>query len=138
MAGEVTPALQQGSLVRSQDIVQLADQVVLDANVTAHNTAPVATGGFRHFALYLRLKSASTPTDLRIIVQFYDEVRNLWHTYKQGLFAALYYEDQDLATEQDEMFSGDCAGRLMRIRLVATGTTATATFTASASVEFWT
>ena len=134
--GDQRPFLYDGILFRSTDVVQLFDgELVQDTR--NHVSDAVECGAFRHFNLNLNIDSTSTPTDLRIQVQFLDTQSGKWHTYKQGLFASLYYEDTDTASGILEMFSGECAGRAMRIVLTGTGTTSSAYFTVSASVEFW-
>jgi hypothetical protein len=132
------PVDQRTLVARSEGIIPLIDQVVLDDAPTSYTSRAIPCGAYRHFGLYLRIKSASTPTTVQIFVDFLDELSGLWHVYKQGLFASLIYEDQDVATEQQEIFNGDLAGRSMRVRAVGTGTTSAATFTVSAAVELWT
>lgn len=136
MVTHAGPTSQDHAIIRSERQATLIDQVVLNAVVTSFTSPQVLTGPYRKFTLYLRIKSSGAPTTVQFIVEFLSERSGKWHTYKQGLFASLYYEDADTATEVDEMFSGDCAGRAMRIRAVGTGTSATLTFTVSASVEF--
>lgn len=135
--GDHVPELKDGSLYRSKDVIMLLDQVVFNNLVSSEVSDGVPCQGFRHFGLFLRIKSSGAPTDVRFIIEFYDQWAKKWYVYKQGLFASLYYEDADTATEVDECFSGDCAGRQMRVRVVATGTTSTLTFTVSAAVELW-
>ncbi len=125
------------SIMRSEDIVRLLDQGVLNALNTSLRSDSIPTQGFRHFALFLRIKSASTPTTVQIIVEFLEPSSGRWTKYNTGLFAALFYEDQDTATEVDDVFVGDVAGRQMRIRIVGVGTTASATFTVSVAVDLY-
>ncbi len=70
-------------------------------------------------------------------MQFLNPRTGQWHTYKQGLFASLYWEDTDVANVVQEMFSGECAGREMRLKITGAGTSSSAYFTISASVEFY-
>ena len=122
-------------IVARSALTTLLSAVVFDAVTTAQNSTSLDVSKFRRFLLHLQVLSASTPTDIRFIVQFSDDGGTTWWTYKQGLFASLYYEDQDTASAINESFSGEVAGRLLRLRAVATGTTATATFTATAKIE---
>ena len=122
---------------RSASIVTLIDAVEFNATTTTYNSAAVKCGAWKHFLLYLNVDSTATPTDIQFIVQFSDDGGTTWWTYKQGLFASLFYEDQDTASGIYECFSGDVAGRTMRLRAVATGTTAANKFTVTAKVEFW-
>lgn len=136
MKGDPTPVRQDEALYRSKDIVQLFDQKVISS------TTPVISDGvpcaaFRHFSLYLFIDSTSTPTTLRIEVEFLEPWSGKWHTYKQGVFAALYYEDGDTASGIWECFQGMCAGREMRIKLTGVGVTSSAYFTNSSAVELF-
>ena len=122
---------------RSEDQLRLIGQLVLNAVTTSHNSDGILCGAFRKFALHVRVLSAGTPTTVQFIVQFLNEVDGLWSTYKQGLFASLFYEDADTATEVRECFIGDVLGRQMRVRVVGVGTDAANTFTVSAVLELW-
>ena len=130
----ITPS----GVARSKDIILLADQRVLNDLITSFVTDGFPSGDFRFFALYLRLKSASTPTTIQFIVQFLEPTSGLWHTYNQGIFATLFYEDTEVATEIQECYEGICLGTAMRIRAVGVGTTSSATFTTSIAVGLWT
>jgi len=132
------PEIGEPQLLRSPTVVTLINGIVFDDDPTAYNSASVDTAPYRRFLLYLQILSTATPTDIRFIVQFSDDVGTTWWMYKQGLFASLYFEDQDTASVVNECFGGDVEGRLFRLRAVATGTTATNKFTVTAKVEFWT
>lgn len=136
MKGSAAPTVFDESIIRPKDPVQILDTKVLN-NTTEQFSESVECQAFRKFGLFLKMKSTSTPTTIQVKVQFLDRWTGEWHTYKQGLFAALFWEDQDLASGVDEMFTGDVAGRAMRITLTSVGTTSAAYFTVSASVEFW-
>ena len=123
--------------VRSEEQLRLINQLLLNAVVTSHNSDGILCGAFRKFALHVRVKSDGTPTTVQFIVQFLNEVDGLWSTYKQGLFASLFYEDADTATEVQECFTGDVSGRQMRVRVVGVGTDAANTFTVSAVLDLW-
>jgi hypothetical protein len=123
------------SAIRSGAIATLIDAITLDDDPTAYNSAALDSSGFRKFLLYLAIDSTSTPTTLQILVQFSDDGGTTWWTYKQGPFAALFWEDGDTATEVNECFEGECGGRLMRIRAVGVGTTSSAKFKVTAKVE---
>jgi hypothetical protein len=135
MKGLATPEVMDESVVRSGDIIQLFDKFAV-VDTVVHNSESVACQAFRRFLLYIKLKSTSTPTTIRYEVQFLDRWSADWMTYKQGVFAALYYEDGDTASGIDECFEGECMGRDFRVRITGIGTTGGAYFTTSASVEF--
>ena len=123
------------SAIRSGAIATLIDAITLDDDPTSYNSTALDCSGFRKFLLYLSVDSTNDPTTVQFLVQFSDDGGTTWWTYKQGPFAALFYEDADTATEINECFSGDCAGRLIRIRAVAVGTTSDHTFKVTAKVE---
>ena len=137
MVQKSTPAAVDSAIVRSKGIRRLLDQVVVGAVITRISD-PVETAPFRHFTLYLRIKSTGTGAHvLRAVLEWLEPASGLWHAYNQDLFASLYYEDTATATEVDDVFSGDCVGREMRVRLVGTSTTSSLYFTVSAAVEFY-
>ena len=122
--------------LRSDDIETLVTARVFNDVLTALNSAALDTHNRRRFLLFLNIDSANTPTDIQFIPQFSDDDGVTWFDYKQGLFASLFFEDLDTAPGITECFSGECAGRLFRLRVVATGTTAPNTFTVTARVSF--
>lgn len=124
------------AVYRPQEPIQLFDDKVI-SNTTEQVSDAVDCGPYRHFALYLDIDSTSTPTTLQIKVQFLDRWSGKWYTFKQGLFASLYYEDTDVASGVQEMFQGMCAGRAMRVTLTGVGTSSSAYFTVSVAVEFY-
>lgn len=134
---QLEPTPPEPRAVRSREVIKLIDGVVLNAVTTEKVSDSLRATPFRHFLLYLSVLSANTPTTVQFKVQFRDQALGPWHTYKQGLFASLYYEDGDTATVVRECFLGDVAGRDFRVVATGTGTSATNTFTISASVEFY-
>ncbi|MBI2869391.1 MAG: hypothetical protein HYX96_06165 [Chloroflexi bacterium] len=135
MKGKSTPVVQDMAVVRSQDIVQLLDHLIVN-NTTPRQSEAVDCAAFRRFLLYLGIDSTSTPTDVRIEVQFLDRWTGAWHTYKQGPFASMYFEDQDTASGVYECFEGECMGRALRLKVTGSGTSGSAYFDISAAVEF--
>jgi len=123
-------------IIRSEGVLQLFQSEIVTDTIERISRSFLVSP-FRKFLLYLSILSTSTPTDLRVKVQFLNPVTGRWHTYKQGPFASLYYEDQDTATRQDECFSGDCAGREIRITLTGSGTTSAAYFAVNAHLELY-
>jgi hypothetical protein len=122
--------------LRPDDIETIITARVFNNVLTALNSPGIDTRRRRRFLLFLDVDSANSPTTIQFIVQFSDDEGVDWFDYKQGLFASLFYEDTDTASGIKECFSGECAGRLFRLRAVAVGTTAPNTFTVTARVEF--
>jgi len=134
--GDQEPIKQEDLTWRPKNQLQLFDGFMVK-DTTEHKSDGIECGAFRKFGLYLTMKSTSTPTTLQIKVEFLDRWSGQWCTHKQGPFAALFYEDTDLATLTSESFSGDVLGRAMRVTLTGVGTTGTEYFTVSVSVDFW-
>jgi len=124
------------SVYRSQEILRVLNRQALIDDVHKVSEA-CQVHGFRHFTLYISLLSEGAPTTIHIEPEFLNDDNSQWHTYKQGLFAALFYEDTDCATEIHEVFNGDCAGRDIRFKVTGDGCSAQAYFTVQLSVEFW-
>jgi len=94
--------------------------------------------GYRHFTLYLHVTSNVEGAHLiDFMPQFADYGKGPWCDFPQGLFAALGYHDAVAAVDISDCFTGDCAGRRMRLRVIETSTSEQAYFTVSARVEFW-
>jgi len=115
----------------------MIDAVVLDDDPTSYNSDAVAVDPWTDFLLMLSVLSGGTPTTVQFILQFSDDGGTTWYDYKQGLFAALFYEDADTVSVVEECFSGRVHGRDMRLRAVGTGTGASDTFTITATLELW-
>jgi len=76
--------------------------------------------------------------------EFLDRWTSHWYTYKQGLFAALFFEDLDTAGGIYECFQGMCLGRAMRVKLTGVNVAAsghvispTDYYIVSIAVDFW-
>lgn len=133
--GSTLPVEINAGLVRSEDVVQLFDQKAIN-DTTEQLSDGLPCREFREFLLYLGIDSTGAPTTLQVKIQFLDPWSGKWHTYKQGLFASLFYEDTDTANGIYECFSGECAGREMRVTLTGVGTSGSAYFTVDSAVEF--
>ena len=136
--GDTRPCLQEEVIYRPHDMLQLFDKELI-ANTTPRLSNAVPCAPFRKFGLYCDVKfdgTADTIT-LHIEVEFLDRWTGAWYTYKQGLFAALFYEDTDTANRIFEAFQGDVLGRDMRVKLTGIGVSAANHFHVSISVDFW-
>lgn len=136
MKGDSTPKLQDEVLYRPGEPIQLFDNEAVN-NTTPRLSQEIACGAYRHFGLFVYIDSTSTPTTLHIEVEFLDRWTGKWHSYKQGLFASLYYEDGDTASGIYECFQGMCLGRAMRVKLTGAGTSGSAYFTTSIGLDLW-
>lgn len=122
---------------RRATIVTLIDAETFDDVTTSYNSAKQDVDEWRYFLLFLSVDSTNTPTTIQFLLQFSDDGGTTWYTYKQGLFAALFYEDQDTASGIYECFGGIVWGRDIRLRAVAVGTSETNTFVVTAKLELW-
>jgi hypothetical protein len=130
----VAEKVNEGMVISKGQIQLFDDKVVNDT--TEQLSDGLVCRDFRKFLLYLTIDSTGSPTTIQIKVQYREEHTGKWYTYKQGIFAALFYEDTDTASGIWECFSGDCEGREMRITLTGVGTSGSAYFTVSATIEF--
>ncbi len=135
MKGEPRPQVMDESVVRSGEIIQLYEKLVI-ADTVPRDSAGIVCQAFRRFLLYIKLVGATVTPTLRFEVQFLEPWSGVWHTYDQGLFASLYYHDGANVVNVAECFEGECMGREFRVRMTGTGTTAVHYFTTSVSVEF--
>ena len=134
MPGDWTP---WGTKRRSV-VTTLIDAVTFDATTTSKNSDKLDVDEWEHFLLFLDVDSTGTGDHIiQFIPQFSDDGGTTWYSYKQGLFASLFYEDVDTASGIKECFSGEVAGRDFRLRAVATTTSSSLKFTVTAKVEFY-
>ncbi len=143
MKGDQRPVLQEEVLYRPTDVLQLFQDEKVDSTIP-RKSDEIACAPFRHFGLYVFIDSTSSPDLLHVEVEFLDRWSGRWYTYKQGPFAALYWEDTDTASGIWECFTGKVLGHAMRVKLTgvdvaASGNTISSTkyFTTSISVDFW-
>ena len=137
--GDQTPVLQEEVIYRPKETLQLFQNEVVN-NTTPRESDGIECAPFRKFGLYCYVKFTGTADtiNLHIEVEFLDRWTGQWYTHKQGLFAALYYEDTDTATPGIfECFTGDVLGRAMRVKLTGIGVAAANYFTVSIGVDFW-
>ena len=122
---------------RSPSGTTLIDAGTFNATTTSKNSDSVDCSRYRRGLIHLSVDSTLNPTDIQFLLQFSPDAGTTWHTYKKDEWVSLYYEDTDTATAQTECFGFAVEGRLMRLRAVATGTSATATFLVSAKLELY-
>ena len=135
--GDQSPVEYDGILPRTKDVLLLLDKAVVNDDDAPVISDAIQVGAYRHFLLFIEVTSTGTPTTIRYEVQFLNVPTGKWHTYKQGLFAALYYEDTDTADGVCECFHGDCVGREMRVKATVADGSSSAYFTTSVGVELW-
>ncbi len=136
MKGISKPDLQQEVIYRPHDQLQLFDDEVVNDTVPRLSNG-VECAPFRKFGLYVYIDSTSTPTTLHVEVEFLDRWTGKWFTYKQGPFAALFWEDADTASGIYECFTGDVLGRAVRVKLTGVGTSPGVSFKVTIGIDFW-
>ena len=136
--GDQRPTLQEEIIYRPKDQLQLFDNELIDDTVARVSNA-VECAPFRKFGLYVHVEFDGTADtiNLHIEVEFLDRWTGQWYSYKQGLFAALYYEDTDTADGIWECFQSDVLGRAMRVKLTGIGVATANHFHVSIAVDFW-
>ena len=77
------------------------------------------------------------PATLHFQVQFLDRWSGQWHNFKQGLFAALFYEDADTDPAIYECFEGPVLGRALRLKVTANDASDAHFWEFEATVDFW-
>lgn len=136
--GDQTPTIQEEVIYRPQNQLALFDEELIDDTVVRVSDG-VACAPFRKFGLYVHVEfdgTADTST-LHIEVEFLERWTSLFYTYKQGLFAALFYEDTDTAAGIWECFQGDVLGRDMRVKVTGAGVSTANHYHVSIAVDFW-
>lgn len=117
-------------------LLQTADLATV--NTTYNNVTTTATGsdvdcdGYAFFSLGFTLVSASTPTDIQFIIEFKDADGN-YMAFQDTFWARFKIEDTEVSASKNYCFWGRVlpGSRAMRLRVVATGTDASKTFTLS-------
>lgn len=107
----------------------------LDDNPTSVNSDSLDVSLCREILCYLTMDSTLAPTTLQWIAQFSDDGGTTWYNFLQGIWAAMFFEDTEVASGVTYCFSCPAVGRLFRLRAVAVGSDATNFFTVAAKAE---
>jgi len=136
--GAQEPSLQEEVIYRTREQLQLLEQEIIN-NTVPRLSKGVACAPFRKFGLYVyvRFRGTHDTINLHIEVEFLSRWTGQWYTYKQGLFAALYYEDTDTAAGIYECFTGDVLGRFFRVKLTGVGVSSVNYYEVNIDVDFW-
>ncbi len=134
--GSQTPTLQEEVIYRTKEQLVLIDQEEV-RDTASRFTLGVACAPFRKFGLYLKVWGKNEPDTLHFQVQFLNRWDGVWYNYKQGLFAALFFEDTDTDPAIYECFQGEVLGRAMRVKITANNASAAHFWQYSVAVDFW-
>ena len=111
--------------VTAQKVSTPVDAVLFDSTAEAYTSASVDCSGYRKFLLEINLDVTLLPTDINIQVQFSDD-DSTFYDFTDGPFGSLMYEDG--AGDKKQAVSGECLARYIRIYVLSSGCTASATF----------
>jgi len=143
LKGDHRPDRQDEALYRSRNQIQLFEAEVVN-DTTPRVSSVVPCGSFRKLGLYVSIDSTSTPDNLHVELEYLDRWDGNWHTFKQGPFAALFWEDTDTAAGIHEAFIADVVGRAVRVKLTGVDVAqsgnvlgAAKYFTVSVTLDFW-
>jgi len=136
--GDQTPTIQEEVIYRPEDQLALFDRKLINDTIVETSDG-IECAPFRKFGLYCAIKFDGTADtiNLHVEVEFLDRWTGQWYTYKQGLFAALFWEEVDTKDGIYEAFVGDVMGRAMRVKLTGIGVSAANYFTVSIGTDFW-
>ena len=120
------------------DTTLLVDNITFNDKRSNYTSSSIPTDFHRNFILYIWLQSTGTPTNIVYEVQFSHD-NSTWYKYMNWFYGDLRYEDTaNLSPGTYESVSFPCAGRYMRIRVVATGLSSSNIFITKVYVEFYT
>lgn len=119
---------------RRSAITQVFNAQVFDNATTSANSSTLSSSDYRWGVVYIDLASAGAPVDIRLILQFSRDGGTTWHDWTIDQWVDLRYVPGQMPLK--EVLPMDLVtGALVRIRAVASGTTAVNTFTLSTWVE---
>ena len=105
--------------------------VTFNDSVTSAVSAAIDCSEAGAFFFQYALVSANTPTRIKFTVQFRHGPDQEWFDLDQGFFPRFEHERTEVATIKRFTVDGPVVGQQMRIKVEATGTTASNTFTVS-------
>ncbi len=111
---------------KKQETKRLINAVTFNAVTTTKTSDSIFVAPYSDFLLLINLDVTLAPTDITLSVEFsYDNIN--FFKYMRTPFGSLMYEDS--AGDLLECIEGKILAPWMRVKAVATGTTATALFT---------
>ncbi|RLF35612.1 MAG: hypothetical protein DRM99_04290 [Thermoplasmata archaeon] len=108
--------------------ITLVDNITFNDEITEYISESVDVRDYNRFVLCVDKSATGSPGNLIVQVQVSPDGES-WYDLLSGPFADLRWEAT--AGDQHEAVSEDCAFCYMRVKVSATGTTATDTFTCS-------
>lgn len=115
-------------------VVSLFSAQVFNNTTTSANSSAVDVSGARWAVIYIDLAESGNPTDIRLIPQFSNDGGTTWFDWSVDQWVDLRYVDAQMPLTESIPLNY-VIGTDFRLRAVATGTTASDTFTLSADIE---
>jgi hypothetical protein len=119
---------------RTVEIVSYENQwieaidITLAATPTTYTSHAYSINSATGAWVMISIKSTGQPTNVRILAQFSND-GDVWWDFEEGLWASLYWEDVDTATEIHKTFLLPCGGQdMLRFQTIGVGTSAGSTF----------
>lgn len=114
------------------ETIQFVKDVLFDSAAEVYTSAVFECAAFKEFMLLIDLDVTLAPTDIQIWVEFSHDNANFFKLM-DGPFGSLMYEDA--AGDKKECVTGKIIAHWMRIYVVSSGCTSTATFKLSVTAE---
>jgi hypothetical protein len=136
-AGTLAGVLTTGALKTGPDrdtATQLHNAQVFNNTTTSANGSTMSIAEARWLMVYLDMAESGNPTDIRMLAQFSHDGGSTWFNWAVDQWTDLRYVPAQLPLSECIPLNY-VVGTLFRLRIVATGTTATDTFTVSAWAE---
>jgi hypothetical protein len=115
-------------------ITQLVNAQVYNNVTTTTSSASFDLTQYRYAVMYFIITKANTPTDIQMILEFTPDAGATWCIWSVDQWTDLRYAAAQVPLNEAIPLN-HVVGKTMRLRVVATGTTATITFTLTAYVE---
>lgn len=122
---------------RIPKIITLCDEEIFDSIQETYFSSNYNTEPYNTLALFIEVSSTLDPTDIVFKIQFSNDGGTNWFDLQNDFWGDLRYEDTATADGIKEALVGPCAGRLIRLKVIATGITETKMFTASVFLELY-
>jgi hypothetical protein len=103
--------------------------IVYDDSPTTATSDAIDVRRFRKGLFMFNLDSTLTPTDITFEILFSETSGGTYYTYVKDEWANLIFDDTVCATAINRCYGFDVLGNYMKIKVTATGTTSTNTFT---------
>jgi len=122
-------------LVKRTSTSNLMNAQVFDNVTTSANSSTLNTQRHAWVSVYLDVDSTNSPTRIQFIPQVSDDGGTTWWEYDEYHYQTIMFEDTEVASQVNKVLQLPAYGDDFRIRVVATGTSATNEFTVSIEAQ---